>query len=131
MRKAISEIKDVIATNSDKMANALSNGDAAELSTVFSEDAFMKFPGMAPLEGRKSIEKAHQQMMKQGISKLNLQSREVESFGDFAYEVGDYELFAGEDMKVDFGSYLTVWKQNGSDWEIFRDVISSAKSQES
>lgn len=121
----------VIRNNIKKMSDAFNNHDAAEMASVFMKDAFMKFPGQKPLEGRKAIEMANDQMMNQGISKLELETVEIESFGDFAYEVGEYELLTGDGTSLDNGNYLTVWKRDGDDWKIYRDVISSARSPES
>lgn len=130
MNKSASDVQRAIRDNIRKMSETFNNQDAAGMASLFMEDAFMKTPGQEPLKGRKEIEMAHDQMMKQGISTLNLETEEVESFGDFAYEVGEYELFTADGTSVDNGNYLTVWKRNGDDWKIHRDVISSARSPE-
>jgi len=120
------EIKSAVQKTIDQLSEALVNQDATEVAGCFSENTFMKFPGQEPLKGRESVQKAHEQLFSQGVTgKLNTLSLEVSSSGDLAYEVGKYELTAGGNT-IDRGNYLTVYKQNGSKWEICDDVISSS-----
>lgn len=128
MTKSKNNPEEIIKNNLNKMQEAVREGDAAKLASLFLEDAFMKFPGQEPLEGRDAIEMANDQMFEEGIAKLDLETREIESFGDFAYEVGSYELFGDDDTTLDFGNYLTIWKRTGDDWKIHRDMISSAQA---
>lgn len=130
MKKSNNGAEEAIRNNLNTMTEAVSEGDAAKIASVFTEDAFMKFPGMEPLEGKKAVEMAHQQMFKQGIAGLDLETRQIEASGNLAYEVGSYKLSVGDGTTIDHGSYLTVWKKNGDDWKIYRDVISSAQSAE-
>lgn len=131
MNKSNNGAKEAIRNNLNTMTEAVSEGDAVKIASVFTEDAFMKFPGMEPFEGKKAIEMAHQQMFEQGIAGLDLETRQIEVSGNLAYEVGSYKLSVGDGTTIDHGSYLTVWKKNGDDWNIYRDVISSAQSAES
>lgn len=119
-----------IRNNIKKMMEAVSNKDASAFASLFMEDAFMKFPGQEPLEGRNAIKKAQDQMINQGISKLDIETKEIESFGDMAYEAGEYELFVGDGTSIDNGNYITLWKRNGNEWRIYRDLISSSRSPE-
>lgn len=130
MNKSNNGAKEAIRNNIKQMTEAVSNKDASGFASLFMEDAFMKFPGQEPLEGRDAIKDAQEQMIKQGIAKLDLETREIELFGDLAYEVGEYELFVGDGTSIDNGNYLTVWKRNGDDWKIHRDLISSSRSAE-
>lgn len=128
MSQSNNKVEKAIRDNLNIMEQAVSEGDPAKATSIFTEDAFMKFPGMEPLRGREAIEMAHQQMFKQGISGLNVETQEIRTFDNMAYEMGRYELSAGDGTTMDHGSYLTLWKQNGDDWYIFRDVISSAQA---
>lgn len=130
MNNSGNDTKEAIRDNIRKMTKTFNSQDAAGMASIFMEDALMKFPGQEPLEGRKAIEMANDQMMKQGISKLSLETQEIEASGEFAYEVGNYELFTGDGTSIDYGNYLTVWKRNGDEWKIHRDIISSARSPE-
>lgn len=128
MSQSENNVGEIIRNNLKKMEEAISEGDASSFASLFLEDAFMKFPGQEPLEGRDAIEMANEQMIKDGVARLDLETREIESFGDFAYEVGSYELFGADDTTLDFGNYLTIWKKTGDDWKIHRDLISSAQA---
>ena len=120
------EVKTAIQKTINQLSEALANKDASAFAANFSEDTFMKFPGQEPLKGREAVKKAHEQLFSQGITgTLKTLSLEVSDSNELAYEVGEYELTAGGNT-IDRGNYMTVYKQNGSKWEICDDVISSS-----
>lgn len=118
-------VREAIQANFQEMMQAMAEGDAAGLASHFAEDALLKFPGQEPLQGRAAIEGAHEQMIAQGIS-VRPKTEEVESFGEMAYEIGTYELVAGNGEVVDHGHYATIWKRVDGSWQLYRDVISSS-----
>ena len=57
---------------------------------------------------------------------LIVESLEVESAGDLAYEMGRYTLYAG-DNDVDKGKYVLIWKHEAGQWRIHRDIVNSSR----
>jgi len=120
------DVKSAVKKTIDQLSEALVIQDASKVAACFSENTFLKFPGQEPLKGREAVKKAHAQLFSQGVTgKLNTLSLKVSDSDDLAYEVGEYELSAGGNT-IDRGNYLTVYKPNGSKWEICDDVISSS-----
>ncbi len=125
------EVRTAVKETIHQLSEALANKDASAVASNFSEESFMKFPGQEPLKGREAVKKAHEQLFSQGVTgELNTLSLEISRSADLAYEVGEYELTAGGNT-IDRGNYMTVYKQNGSKWEICDDVISSTMTQQS
>ncbi len=120
------EVRQAIQENFQKMGAAMAAGDAKELAGYFTENALLKFPAEEPITGRHAIEDAHRQMIEQGIG-IRPNTQEVESAGNMAYEIGTYEIIDREGQTIDQGHYATVWKKEGDQWRISRDIISSTK----
>jgi ketosteroid isomerase-like protein len=56
-----------------------------------------------------------------GITRVTLETMEVEAAGETAYEVGKFPLEASGSV-ADQGKYLVVWKRDGGDWRLHRDI---------
>ncbi len=117
------EVRLAIQQNFQKMGAAMAAGHAGELAMYFAEDAVLKFPGEKPVKGRRAIEEVHQQMIDQGIG-IRPNTQEVQASGNLAYEIGTYEMLDKQGKKIDRGHYATIWKKEGGQWKISRDIIS-------
>lgn len=122
-----SEVREKIVANSDAMQKAMASGDFEKFGSFFSEDVIFKMTGKEPLNGRSAVTLAHKPMAEGGM-KVIVNTDEVLDFGDYAYEIGNYEIHAQDGKKVDYGTYATLWKMKNGDWKIYRDVISSSVS---
>ncbi len=121
-----SDVKSVIEKNSKSMQEAMENGDYDEFGSFFAEDVMFKMSGEEALNGREAVTAAHKPMADQNM-KLVVQTNEVLDFGDYAHEIGSYEIHTADGQKVDHGQYSTLWKNIDGDWKIYRDfVITSA-----
>ncbi|APG59944.1 hypothetical protein LPB144_05750 [Christiangramia salexigens] len=122
---ASADVKSQIEKNSKQMQKHMEAGNLAEFGSYFAEDAMLKLSGFAPMSGREAITAAHKPMTEQGM-KLVINTEEVMDFGDYAYEIGNYEMHNKEGMKVDHGHYSTLWKKADGEWKIYRDMVSSS-----
>lgn len=120
-----SELKEKIETNSAKMQEAMAAGDMEKFGNFFAEDVMFKMSGQQPLSGRAAVASAHKPMAAGGL-KLMVNTEEVMDFGDYAHEIGNYEIHTPDGKKVDHGHYSTLWKKIDGEWKIYRDVISSS-----
>jgi uncharacterized protein (TIGR02246 family) len=120
------QVKQAIQENFKQMKAAMVGGNAQKLATYFTEDAFVKFPGMQPMVGRKAVEQGHQHMIEQGIA-VQPNTQEVKVVSNTANEIGTFKLMDKEGRQIDQGHYATIWEKEGDRWLISRDVISSTK----
>lgn len=120
------QVKQSIKENFEQMKAAMAAGNAQKLATYFTEDAFVKFPGMQPMKGRKAVEQGHQHMFDQGIS-VQPNTQEVKVVSNTAYEIGSYKCLDKEGQQIDQGHYASIWEKEEDRWLIARDVISSTK----
>lgn len=119
------EAKSAIKKNSEIMHESMEKGDYEKFGSFFAEDVMFKMSGQQPISGRAAVTEAHKPMAEQEMS-LVINTEEIEDFGDFAHEIGNYEIHTKDGQKVDHGHYATLWKKIDGEWKIYRDVISSS-----
>lgn len=118
------DISDEISKVNQFFMSAVSNGDAAGVADVYTEDGQFLLPNAEKVVGKANIQKTFQGLIDSGITGLKLESVEIERTGDTAYEVGRYNLYAG-DAEVDNGKYIVIWKKEGAEWKYYRDIFNS------
>jgi len=57
-----------------------------------------------------------------GIKEVKLTTLELDDLGSTAVETGEYRLFADGGQALDQGTYLVVWKKDGSGWKLDKDI---------
>ena len=114
------------AGNQEFMA-AYARGDAAAISSVYTEDGRPFPPYHEIVTGTKAIEVYWHQVMDSGIDRVEFETTEVRGAGDTAYEAGRYELLGtGTEKKViDSGKYPVVRKEIDRKERLHRDIWNS------
>jgi ketosteroid isomerase-like protein len=120
-----SKLKSSIETINGKFADAFRSGSADNLSAYYMADAQLMPPGMPPISGRDQILSFWQGAMNSGVGNVRLQTSAVSGSGNEVIEYGIYTIFAGDNFAVDKGKYIVIWKKEGKDWKIFRDIWNS------
>ena len=63
-----------------------------------------------------------QAVMDMGLKTATLETLELEEYGDIAVEQGRYQLADAEGNVADHGKYMVIWKRDGGDWKLHRDI---------
>lgn len=116
---------DQIAAANDRLSAAIAAGDTATAAASYTEDGKFLVPNLEPLAGRAAIQEFMQGVLDSGITRLVLETDELEFFGDTATEVGRWALYAG-DTQADRGKFIVLWKNVGGAWLIHRDIINTS-----
>ena len=104
-------------------AAAFAKGDSGALAAMYSDNGQAFPPNSEVLHTRDAIRKLWQGAMDGGVKSVELQAIEVEPHGpDTAYEVGAYSMMAADGKVVDRGKYLVIWKREGGQWKLHRDI---------
>ncbi len=104
--------------------SAFADGDAAKLSSLYTEDGWLMAPHIDTFKGKEAVQAAFQGMFDGGITKLSLTTIEIDDCGDTAIESGEFALYAG-DAQIDNGKFMVVWKNIYGRWCLHRDIINS------
>jgi uncharacterized protein (TIGR02246 family) len=111
---------DGIGATRARFLAALQRGDAEAAAAVYAEDARLLPPSAELMEGRAAIEAFWRAGLEAGISRVELETLELERQDGLAYEIGRYALrLDPEDgvVVVDRGKYVLVHaRQEDGSW---------------
>ena len=100
--------------------------DPAGVAELYPEDGQFLPSNSDAVVGKSAIKEAFQGLLDGGIRGIQLDTLEVESFGDTAYEVGLYTLKDEASETLDHGKFIVIWKQIEGNWKLHRDIINSS-----
>jgi len=85
-------------------------------------------PGSDPMQGKEAIRDFWQGAMNMGVKEAKLEIMEVELQGDSIIEIGRYYLKGAGDEVMDRGKYLVIWKQEGGEWKLHKDIWNTSRT---
>jgi uncharacterized protein (TIGR02246 family) len=97
-------------------------GDAAAVAAHYTVGGQAFPPNGGVARGREAIAKLWKGAMDSGVKGVKLTVVEVEAHGDTAHEVGTYALVGEGEKTLDTGKYIVIWKREGGQWKIHRDI---------
>jgi uncharacterized protein (TIGR02246 family) len=97
-------------------------GDAAAVASHYTAGGQAFPPNGDVARGREAIATLWKGAMDSGVKGVKLTAVEVEAHGDTAYEVGTYALVGEGEKALDTGKYIVIWKREGGQWKIHRDI---------
>ncbi|HEX2451558.1 MAG TPA: DUF4440 domain-containing protein [Gemmatimonadales bacterium] len=114
-----------IGAANQRFMNAFSRGDAPAIAALYASDARVLPPGGQPVSGTAAIEAFWRRVMDLGIKTARLETEELDLHGARAIEMGRYTLEDAGGTALDRGKYLVVWRQDGGEWRLHRDIWNS------
>ncbi len=120
------DVKEALLTANQKFMASFKQSDAATLATLYTENGQLLPANSDFVTGRQAIQTFWQAAMDMGIKSANLETVEMESYGDTAHEVGKYSLHAEGGQLIDQGKYIVIWKQQKGQWKLHRDIWTSS-----
>ena len=108
-----------------RFAEAYERGDAKAVAAFYTADAIAFPPGGEMAKGRDAIQQMWQSTMDSGVKSLSFTVVDVGTSGDVAYETGTVVLKIqppGKDSTTASAKYVVVWKKQGNDWKLHRDI---------
>jgi uncharacterized protein (TIGR02246 family) len=104
--------------------------DADGMGDLYTEDGQLLPPGSGVVSGRDDIAAFWQGVFDTGVASARLETVEVEDHGDTAVETGRFTLSDADERTVDHGTFLVVWKNDGEEWKLHRDIWNSNTPEE-
>ena len=120
------EFHEGITASNNAFMTAFNQGDAAGVAALYTESGKVMASNMDFMIGKQAVQEVFQTLMDMGIKGVNLETVEVEEYGDTASEVGKYTLRSGEGEVLDQGKYLVIWKNEDDQWKLHRDMFNSS-----
>ncbi len=119
------ELSNVIAAVKQNYMDTFLRKDAEGIGKHYTDSGRL-IPAKGDLvKGTEAIQAYWQAFMDMGIKPAKLETVELEGSGDTAVEVGRY-ILGGEGGQVfDKGKYMAIWKQEGVQWKLHREIWNS------
>jgi ketosteroid isomerase-like protein len=121
----LSEVRASIEQGNRAFMEAVDRGDPAAITALYTAEGQVLPPNAEAVTGHEAIQAFWQAIGNMGIKGAQLDTREVEGHGDTAIEVGAYTLFGEGRQALDQGKYIVIWKQEGGQWKLHRDIFNS------
>ena len=115
------QVREAVETGNRAFIAAFLRGDAHAVADLYTESAQLIAPGSPVARGRSAIAAAWQKAIDAGTKDLRLETADVESAGDLAFETGVVRLVA-KDGGITEGRYVVVWKRTNGQWKLHRDT---------
>lgn len=130
---AADDVRQAIEQVNSRFVEAYKAGDAATIASLYTETAKVLPPDATENAGQDAIQSFWQSLIDDGVKDLTLESTEVESSRDLAYEVGLFSLQVPAEnnaMVTAKGNYVVVW-QRGDDgnWRLHIDTWNDAPAE--
>jgi ketosteroid isomerase-like protein len=122
---AIASRNEIQTANREFMA-AFEKRDLGALGRLYTDDALVLPPNADLVRGTRAIGDFWRGMIEGGVTSVALDTVEVDEMSDVAVEVGRYRVMAG-DALADQGKYLVVWKNQGGQWKLYRDIWNTSQ----
>ena len=120
------EVRDAIAAANENFMATFKMSDAAGMAVLYTENGQVMPPNGDFVTGKQAIQTFWQALMDMGIKGIKLEIVEVEDHGDTAIEVSTFTLQGEGEQVLDKGKYIVIWKQEGGQWLLHRDIFNSS-----
>lgn len=107
-----------------KFGNAMAAGDSATLVNMYHSEAQILVPNMPMVTNRTGMGSLIKTLPGMGVKKVELKTAELLNGGDYLIERGVFDMGDGT-RSFDKGKYMVIWKQEGGEWKLFRDIWNS------
>lgn len=104
--------------------NLVAKGDSVGLANSYTTDAKFMSTGAPAVAGRVNIQHAMSDIVKSGITKVDLRLKEVFGTEDLIAEEGELTLYVKNEAVAE-EKYIVLWKKEDGKWKLFRDIFNS------
>ena len=101
---------------------------ATTMGDLYSTDAQLLPPSGAMISGNTAIGPFWKGAFDSGVKKATLETMATEKAGDRIIETGQYTLAGADGTALDKGKYMVVWKKEGGNWKLYRDIWNTSVS---
>ena len=102
------------------VAKAINAGDAAAVSSHYTDDASIHPPGAGRMDGKDAIQGYWQAGIDAGLSGVSIVASSVEITGDASISIGTLSGKMGDAALT--GKYIVIGKKTPDGWKIHHDI---------
>ena len=120
------DVRAALEAANRKFGAAAAKGDAAAVAALYTADAKLFPPNAEPVSGTAAITEFWKGQIGTGVN-VTLTAGEVSAHGALAHEVGTFDVKSLDGAALDSGHYIVIWKNDGGQWKLHRDIWNSSK----
>jgi ketosteroid isomerase-like protein len=124
-RFSLDSAKAAIAASNKAFGGFFASGDSVSFANCYTSDACLNVTNMPRMCGTQAITAFFNGGHKMGITNIGLTTEEVMGGKEAVVETGKYEMFVGNNVPVEKGKYIVVWKEENGKWKMHRDIWNS------
>lgn len=120
----------VIDANTRAFVEAFNKGDIAAVANMYAVDGKVLPPNDKIVEGRANIQTFWTGASGAGMKIVSLTATDVIPSGNLIVETGKYVITvpgSSGGTARDEGKYVVVWRREGRNWKLIRDIFNSDK----
>ncbi len=99
-------------------------GDSVGIANAYTTDGKVMFAGAPSVVGRANIQTTFSRIINSGVTKIDLQTKDVFGTEDLLVEEGEVTVFVGDNAVAE-EKYIILWKKEDGKWKLFRDIANS------
>jgi ketosteroid isomerase-like protein len=117
------QLKKTINESYKQFTQYIKDDEPAKLAeTLYTKNAKFYPPNGGMVEGTKGVTRAFKGLIGAGLV-IEPEAKEVEIFGNHAYEYGIGTVYNKEGKKIRQERYVCIWKNVDGEWKIYRDLV--------
>ena len=117
-------VKAHIRKEASNWGEEVRRGDSIAMAAHYASDAIVMPSNSEPIKGN-DIVKFWGSVVRMGVKDLKLNITDISGDGDVYAETGTLELFGANNISLDKGKYVVVWKKENGNWKMYRDIWNS------
>ena len=121
-RRPQDPVRTAIDAVNQAYASAFGRGDAAGVAACYTTNGQLLPPNADIVQGRENVQAFWKGAIDSGVAELTLTTLELEHHGDTAHTVASYAMRGKDGNEVDRGKSVVIWKQEGGQWKVHRDI---------
>lgn len=122
---SLDSVKTAIAASNKVFGECWATRDSVRFAGCYTTDACINPPNMPRMCGSQAISAFFNGGYQMGIRNIKITTGEVSGGAEAVAEIGTYEMFGDNNVSLDKGKFIVVWKQENGKWKMHRDVWNS------
>ena len=117
-------VEDHIRKEALNFGEEVRKGDSLALASHYTSNAIVMPPNSEAVTGN-DILGLWGGALRMGVKDFKLNITDITGGGDVYVETGTYEMFGANNISLDNGKYVAVWKKENGNWKMYRDIWNS------
>ncbi len=122
---SLDSVRAAVALSNTTFGSGFSNGDSSAFVSHYTSDACINPSNMPKLCGTKAITAFFNGGYAMGIRGAKITTEELTGGKDGVIETGIYEMYAANNVSIDKGKFMVLWKMENGKWKMHRDIWNS------